>query len=176
MRHKDLQSISYNTMLVRLRMQLPLDPVRTGLDGTREVTNEPIRVRPVFVEDQIDRINLPTYVLADNGPLYDALDVLSRALSVKRVQNNFTIQPSVSCAGIGSCSGCSCQAPTLQPIECGTYYTITEEDAILGTTGECTPQGACEPFGPDNGGVDDTDFVLYITANGTEGTGGKWFN
>ena len=144
----------------------PLDNVVGERRKRQAVEYEPIRITPHLIQDSITGV--PDAVFAAGGPLSQAVALLSEALSVHRVQGKFRIQPALtSCSTTFACGGgtCSCDSAstTLAPRTCGDLVTIPDEH--IGTVPACNVSvSQCVSVGPNGDGLDDTDFVLYITA------------
>lgn len=127
---------------------------------------EPIRITPHLIQGSI--IGVPDAVFAAGGPLQQAVDLLSEALSVHRVQGKFRILPNIiACNTTFACGGgsCSCDAAstTITPRTCGDLLTIPDEH--IGVVPACNASvSQCVLVGPNGAGLDDTDFALYVTA------------
>lgn len=129
------------------------------------VEYEPIRITLHLIQGSITGV--PGAVFAAGGPLQQAVDLLSEALSVHRVQGKFRIEPNFACSTTFACGGgtCSCDAAstTITPRTCGALLTIPDEH--IGAVPACNASvSQCVLVGPNGAGLDDTDFALYVTA------------
>ena len=169
------RSKRFSPLALQLTFSIETIPLDNGVE--RESGFQPIRITPYFVNDRIDA-SLPTDVFGPGGPLEQAMNLLSQALSVRRLQGNLVFKPTVSCgnetevcvaAGAGSCT-CDSATAMLPSLVCA---EVPFPNGHIGTaeTQLCNVANQqCVTVGPNGAGLADTDFVLYVTAlqTGTE--------
>ena len=159
----------FSPLAPQLTFSIQTIPLDNGVE--REAGFQPIRITPYFVNGRIDA-SLPTKVLGPGGPLEQGLNLLSQALSVRRLQGNLVFKPTMSCgnetevciaAGGGSCT-CNSATAILPSLVCA---EVPFPNAHIGTaeTQICdVASQQCVTVGPNGAGLADTDFVLYVTA------------
>ena len=154
-----------------LQLTFSIETIPLDNEVEREAGFQPIRITPYLVNGRIDA-SLPTDVLGPGGPLEQGLNLLSQALSVRRLQGDLVFKPTVSCgnetevcvaAGAGSCT-CNSATAILPSLVCA---EVPFPNGHIGTaeTQLCNvATQQCVTFGPNGAGLADTDFVLYVTA------------
>ena len=104
-------------------------------------------------------------VLASNGTLSVAIELISEALSVRPSNKRLLFTP--PCVDETTSStlceeGANCTCTNLTTLQCGPYATVPNDH--IGVRSVCDGNGMCSLQGPNGTGLADVDFVLYVTA------------
>jgi len=105
-----------------------------------------------------------SYVRGPNSVLSDSIKTLESILMVHPVQGNLIIPPICETWSYGSNEGrCMDPLPSQNHFKCGEFSTIPL--SYIGTREVCTSStGSCTAEGPDNSGLPNADYLLFVSA------------
>lgn len=128
-----------------------------------------IRIHPVFIN--IDPA-AELHVRPTNSSVSASIETLEKILMVHPVQGNLVIPPMCDAVFTSGPNVGKCQYPLPQnPYECGEQANISEE--YIGVREVCTSfDGPCSLQGPNNTGIPNADFLLFVSASSTSDCAG----
>lgn len=129
----------------------------------RQSSYSNIRIHPVFTNGIFYNANV--FLRGDDTPLARAINTIQNILLVRPVQGNLIIPPKCKEYTYGLNKG-KCESPlsSQNNYKCGPYGVVPL--SYIGTREVClTYDGSCTTQGPDNPGLPNADYLLFISVS-----------